>query len=1390
MLKKIYPLPTTALCLVLLCSSITHAQDKLWGVGVNVFHMNTDGTDYVEATGDSSAFLFRYITLGDDGSIYGCTSDAISKFGPAGVHTLLTLPDYLIPDLFIDGGNGFLYGIGRGSFGFGHVVYRVRYDGTDFHYTDVSTYGFLPASLTRTHDGNLYGVSSGGGANKKGFIFRIRPDASGIDIIYNFAKPEGIAPMGKLLEGHDGYLYGTARRGGAHSFGVIYKISQTGQYTKLFEFDGNNGRWPSGDLVQDEDGYLYGTTSSREKFRNGIVFRIKPDGTELTRLYEFAEGAGNTPDGPLLLGNDGLLYGNAPSGGPPHLLRGFKVAKDGSGFQLLPGAISFYQPADGQATVQVVDPADGTADVAANGLNVFTNEIGGALTYTLQLSETPGFETPLTYHDTVNAFQVSGLSYSTQYYARVKTNTWPTYGAVTTFTTADSIVEAAPVLWGIEQSTFDYLIGSGTAAMHMNTDGGDFKYAFWGGYDNAVQSVAFIAPGPHSVYAILKQSPATGGVGGSILKLDANRITRILNFPDNKSNGATLVDAGNGYMYGAGCAAGCSGVNIFRFSYDGNTYEEKRIVLYGFGTQGAVNSTADHQVFGMSSGGGAHNRGFIYRIRPDVSGIDIIHSFAGADGKAPDTKLLEGSDGSLYGITTTGGVFNNGVIFKVDKDGQHYQKLYEFSVSKAAGVNPIGTLVQDADDILYGVCKGSGSFKKGMIFRINPDGSGFTSLYSFDGVTATDPDGNLLLDEDGNLYGVAGKKYFSIRTDGTSFTVLREGAQDVNKLSFLMTEPVVPETYVTSPANGSNQAYSFFAAGITYMDLALDYDIQVSRNANFTDIEFAGTTGDHATIYSTPFINVFGLDFNTTYYARVRSSLWPYFGPVTQFNVPSKTVRLWGNFTFGDRENTCYGYGGGTVFSVALDGSGFMRNLEYPCVTELGARDMNEIKLGNNNSLFGFSIGVDVVGGGELFTIDATGHFSTLRTFTDRDIMSAIQGEDNDYYLMTLNEIFDPTFSLIKVSAADTSLTTLHVFTPEEGEVSADMVVPASDGFVYGLTAGDSLSSGLIYKVKTDGSNYGIVKNFDEVTGERPIFILDGKDGYVYGLTEKEDLTDGGTLFRISTSGVFEPLQTFINSIGVGAQKLIHGNDGYIYGTTHSGGATNAGTLYRVATITGDYETLYNFQTPAGDEPDDFLILNDTIYGTAHGDVFEAGNMKAIFRINKDGTDFRYIFQFTGELGSGSAIVVAYDNGYLYGKSSEDPTAFRLRTDGTDLIIYDLWEQSGWLASPLPNVFPYPKSPSLFNTRKYVQAIAGDKTPENIVSKNLPVIMPNPFNKGFTIYVNENSRAVVTDVSGRVMAQTASFAGSVELGENLPAGLYLVRVTEGNRTSIHRVIKK
>ena len=192
--------------------------------------------------------------------------------------------------------------------------------------------------LLQASDGNFYGTTRAGGSGECrpelpvpcGVIFRITP--SGDETVFYSFRPsgeDGYTPLGGLIQGADGALYGTTSNGGAFGgSGTIFRIDLNGQFRVLHSFSGINGEGHTSTdaLTLADDGNFYGVTKSgganicgqipQAGGNCGTIFKMTATG-EFTTLHSFGRTAsdGVQPNGPLLQTADGSFYGTTGIGG-------------------------------------------------------------------------------------------------------------------------------------------------------------------------------------------------------------------------------------------------------------------------------------------------------------------------------------------------------------------------------------------------------------------------------------------------------------------------------------------------------------------------------------------------------------------------------------------------------------------------------------------------------------------------------------------------------------------------------------------------------------------------------------------------------------------------------------------------------------------------------------------------------------------------------------------------------------------------------------------------------------------------------------------------------------------------------------------------------------------
>ncbi len=192
--------------------------------------------------------------------------------------------------------------------------------------------------------GDLYGTTISGGKFGAGLVYRLTPPPSGqttwgYKVLHAFAgyPTDGDSPFNGLTLHGRGVLYGTTSYGGSGQFGTVYQLVPPavpgGAWTEnvLYNFNGDHvnpgdGSSPSGNLVFDPEGNLYGSTSEGGNYNAcvvgcGVVFELSPPAAGVTTwtesiLHTFTSGNdGSWPDGGVLFGKNGILYGVSHTGG-------------------------------------------------------------------------------------------------------------------------------------------------------------------------------------------------------------------------------------------------------------------------------------------------------------------------------------------------------------------------------------------------------------------------------------------------------------------------------------------------------------------------------------------------------------------------------------------------------------------------------------------------------------------------------------------------------------------------------------------------------------------------------------------------------------------------------------------------------------------------------------------------------------------------------------------------------------------------------------------------------------------------------------------------------------------------------------------------------------------
>jgi uncharacterized repeat protein (TIGR03803 family) len=170
-------------------------------------------------------------------------------------------------------------------------------------------------------------------------------------------------------------------------------------------------------------------------------------------------------------------------------------------------------------------------------------------------------------------------------------------------------------------------------------------------------------------------------------------------------------------------------------------------------------------LYGTTVSGGTYGLGVAYELSPNGTGgwtETVLHNFGNtkqSDGASPESGLVFDSAGNLYGTTYAGGTHGQGAVYQLVKgtSGKWSEGVIHNFGGGTDGVNPVGGLAIDPAGNLFGTTFSGGLYNLGTAFELSPSGSKFVGsvIWNFGvGTDGTNPNGGLVLDSAGNLYGL------------------------------------------------------------------------------------------------------------------------------------------------------------------------------------------------------------------------------------------------------------------------------------------------------------------------------------------------------------------------------------------------------------------------------------------------------------------------------------------------------------------------------------------------------------------------------------------------------------------------------------------------------------
>jgi uncharacterized repeat protein (TIGR03803 family) len=604
----------------------------------------------------------------------------------------------------------------------------------------------------------LWGMTSADGNNSGGTIINYTGGDTSINNAFNLPSAYLTRLLNSsLTEAKNAKFYAFNTNDGAQ-LGSIFKSDTSGNYTTMVYLDSSTGIQPFGSLLSAGNGLLYALTPYGGLNNSGTIISYAPDSNYVTKLIDLPLSA--NPFGSLIQGANGILYGMTQNDGTNSSGTIFQYNISTATYSVLYN-LPFNSVPQGSLLEVGSDTLYGMVSSGSGGVFQYVISTG---TYTIAIN----FNYAVGDGALICASngQLYGL---TSYGGNAGSGNIFSYniGSLTYTDLYDfqNTPDGANPLGDLYQASDSMLYGM-TSAGGANGTGTIFQYNINNGiytqFVNLSVTTGDIPEYGHfteyvgipALTAPDSQTVCTGTI--VTFKALSNAIFTLIEWQVSTDGGNTYnnIPGANDTIYSF----------IAQASQNNDLYRAMFTNITGaYATAAATLTVLSHcpQLIACTIRGGAYAAGTIIRYTGGLNSLSGTFNFPEYNNypnSGPRSNPTEAPNSKLYGLDASSGLNNLGSIYEYDYNSNSY--ALKVSFDSAMGLYPSGQLLLANNGLMYGLAggqelnfnDGGGLYGGGTLFSYVPGSYSITILVNLP--AHADPFGSLMQASDGKLYGM------------------------------------------------------------------------------------------------------------------------------------------------------------------------------------------------------------------------------------------------------------------------------------------------------------------------------------------------------------------------------------------------------------------------------------------------------------------------------------------------------------------------------------------------------------------------------------------------------------------------------------------------------------